>query len=74
MTPVSFIYMNMFLDCAFVSLLGIENRSEFTSGNSFQLAIAIYLYDSMGKNVLLPHVAWFLIVCTQVIILNPQGI
>lgn len=52
MTPVSFIYMKLFLDCAFMSLLGIENRSEFTSGNSFQLAIVIYLYDSMEKRAL----------------------
>lgn len=48
-TPVSFIYMKLFLDCAFMSLLDIESRSEFTSANSFQLANVIYLYDSIEK-------------------------
>jgi hypothetical protein len=44
--------MKLFLECAFVPLPSVTDKSEFNSDYSFQLAIVIHLfiYVSMEKN------------------------
>lgn len=46
-------YIELFLNYAFMSLLGIDYMSKFTSDNSLHLAIVICLW----KIMLLPHFA-----------------
>lgn len=50
--------MALFLECVFILLQGITEKSEFISDYSLQLAIVI-VYVPLWKKHILPHTACF---------------
>lgn len=54
---VIFKHMNLFLECPFVLLPGVAERTEFALDYLLQLWLFAYIYMPLRKNMFLPWVA-----------------